>query len=276
MNHSGKKESVIICCLTTEVVKVVEPVKFYGATRVHIISYPNSGVPESEIRFYNSFLTEARKRIEQDPNVKIMVDYANVLDYHDMAREIINIVAAEKEQNDAVSIYLNISSGTPEYIAAAMLVSMQDPELIAFSVRSRARSMDYDEALSAYSVDGKPVGWTSEVNEPMMVTTFGSEMPDDRLVACLEILRTQGSDSQFMNFNEIIEKMKDVGIWDYVPENNRTRTDDAQKERMFLKRNYITPMLDKGWIAENSRKRNKFILTEKGEAIVSVYGKEYA
>lgn len=82
------------------------------------------------------------------------------------------------------------------------------------------------------------------------------------------------TDGTLMNFNDIIDTMKDVGIWDYVAEAKKTRTDDAQKERMFLRRNYITSMLDRGWVVENHRKRNRFTLTDKGLSIVDVYGKE--
>ena len=274
MNKSGKKEPVIICCLTTEVVKVVEPAKFYEASRVHIVSYPNSEESDPASCFYNRFLKEARARIEENPHAAVIVEYANIMDYQEMLRTILRIVSAERERNASTIIYVNISSGTPEYIAGAMLASMQDSELIAFSVRTKSRSMNYDQMLSAYTVDGRTVGNTAEVNDPIRILTFGPEMPEDRLVACLEIIKSQDADGRSLSFGDIINRMKDMGIWDYTPEHNRTRTDDDQKERMYLKRNFIIPMMDKEWIIENYHKRNKFLLTEKGEAIVAVYGKE--
>ncbi len=42
-NPSGKKEAVVISCLTTEVVKVVEPIKFYEATRAYLILHQGNG-----------------------------------------------------------------------------------------------------------------------------------------------------------------------------------------------------------------------------------------
>jgi len=274
MNVSGKRETVVICCLTTEVIKVVEPVMFYEASRVHVITYPNSGGEDDAARFYSAFLKEACNRITESGKTAVLVDEANIMDYQEMLRTIIHIIEDERAANDSVSIYVNISSGTPEYIAGAMLASMQYEDTIAFSVRTKRRSMDYDVALESYSKDGKPVGNTSEVYDPTMVMTFGPEKPPDRLVACLEIIKRQDMDGILMNFNDIIDTMKDVGIWDYVAEAKKTRTDDAQKERMFLRRNYITPMLDRGWVVENHRKRNRFTLTDKGLSIVDVYGKE--
>ena len=274
MNPSGKKEAVVICCLTTEVVKVVEPIKFYEASRAHIIAFPNSEEQDLDAKFYNTFLKEAVNQLESYGRAEVKVDYANILDYQEMLKTIINIVAEEKAADDSSIIYVNISSGTPEYIAGAMLAAMQNEDLVAFSVRTKTRSMDWDQAMEAYSIDGKPVGRSSEVSDPTRVMTFGPEVPNDRHVACLEVFKAQEKDNRHLNFNEIIEALKAKGIWDYVPEVKKTRTDDSQKERMFLRRNYITPMLDKSWIVENHQKRNKFDLTTKGEAIVAVYGKE--
>lgn len=274
MNVSGKRETVVICCLSTEVMKVVEPVKFYEASRVHIISYPSNKEDDDTAKFYGAFLEEACERITESGRTIVMVDEADTTDYQEMVRAIIHIVDYEKAHGGSSLIYINISSGTPEYISAAMLVSIQEGDLVAFSVRSKKRSLDYDMALKVYSKDGRPVGITSEVYDPIMVTTFGSEKPPDRLVACLEIIKHQDEENTLMNFNDIIEAMKEIDSWDYVAEAKKTRTDDAQKERMFLRRNYITPMLQREWIVENHRRRNRFTITEKGRAIVDVYGKE--
>ena len=274
MNTSGKKEVVVICCLTTEVVKVVEPVKFYEATRVHIISHLNPDGNNPDDKFFSAFLNEAKRQIKEYNATEVIVNYANILDYQDMLRTIIGIVAEENTRDDASILYVNISSGTPEYIAGAMLAATQNSDLIAFSVRSEAWSMGLDQTMDAYTVDGRPTGRTSEVSEPTMVMTFGPEVPNDRHVACLEVFRTQEADNRHLNFNEIIEALKEKGIWDYSPEVKKTRTDDSQKERMFLRRNYISPLLDRGWVVENRYKRNKFDLTTKGEAIVEIYGRE--
>ena len=274
MNTSGKKEVVVICCLTTEVVKVVEPVKFYEATRVHIISHLNPDGNNPDDKFFSAFLNEAKRQIKEYNATEVIVNYANILDYQDMLRTIIGIVAEENTRDDASILYVNISSGTPEYIAGAMLAATQNSDLIAFSVRSEAWSMGLDQTMDAYTVEGRPTGRTSEVSEPTMVMTFGPEVPNDRHVACLEVFRTQEADNRHLNFNEIIEALKEKGIWDYSPEIKKTRTDDAQKERMFLRRNYISPLLDRGWVVENRYKRNKFDLTTKGEAIVEIYGRE--
>lgn len=275
MNQTGKKDRVMICCLTTEVMKVVEPIKFYDVTRVYIISYPNSEEDDPSAEFYNSFLKEACRRIESDGKAEVRIKYANILDYQEMLRTVIYITAEETNNHgDFVDIYVNISSGTPEYIAGAMLAAMQNEKLIAFSVRTKSRSMSYGEARAAYTVNGSLVGRSSEVYDPTMIMTFGSEMPDEKLVACLGILKVLNENHRYPSFNEVIDVLKEENIWDYTPETKKTRTDDQQKERMYYRRNFIDRMVENGWIVEDHIKRNKYVLTKKGEAVITVYQKE--
>jgi len=272
---SGRSERVVVCCLTTEVVKVVEPILFYEATRAHIIAYPDSDESDPDAQFFASFLDEAKNRIQWYGRTGLTVDHANVMDYQEMLRTIIRIIAAERSRcGEAVDIFVNISSGTPEYIAAAMLVAMQNRDVVAFSVRTKARSIVTDDAIRALSVDGRPVGSTSEVSEPTMVMNFGPEMPEDKFVVCLGVMKELNESVKPPGFADIINRMKEECVWDYVPESNKTRTDDSQKERMYFRRNFIDPMVEREWILEDPVKRNRYLLTEKGEAVVDVYGRD--
>ena len=40
---SGKKDRVVISCVTFEVAKIVDPVLYYEATRVHLLSTSQEG-----------------------------------------------------------------------------------------------------------------------------------------------------------------------------------------------------------------------------------------
>lgn len=272
-NPSGKKEAVVISCLTTEVVKVVEPIKFYEATRAYIIVHDTRGEGSDNASFYMSIIDESRDQIESLQRTTVKIVTTDILDYRAVLKTIISIISAERAISEISTIYLNISSGTTEFAAGAMVAATQDEDIIAFSVKAKGSNLDLEQVIKTCTVEGRSVGTTKDVCDPIKVLTFGSVAPNDRHVACLEILKAQEKEN-YLNFNEIIDALKTKGVWDYVPEVKRTRTDDSQKERMFFRRNYITPMLDKGWVVENHKKRNKFDLTSKGEAIVSVYGKE--
>lgn len=210
MELSGKKDRVVVCCLTTEVVKVVEPIKFYEATRTHIITHQGQADSDPENIFYNEFLGEARSRIESECNTELTVHRTNIIEYQDLLRTIIGIVAEERARtDDFVDIFINVSSGTADYIVSAMLVAMQQPDVIAFTVRTKSRNINVEKALEAYSFNGKPVGITSEIYDPVMVMTFGSEMPEDKLVDCLAIISELEIDEKSPSFGMIIDKLKE-------------------------------------------------------------------
>jgi predicted transcriptional regulator len=277
MSLSGKKERVVLCCLTTEVMKVVEPVRFYEATRTHIIAYRSKGEDDRMGRFFGSFLKEACSRIEWMGRTELMVDYTDTTNQQDVLRTILQIITEERNRcGDFVDIYVNVSSGTPEFVASAIMVSMQQPDIVAFSVGTTNWNDNIEKALEPLSVDGKPTGRAIEVSDPVMVMTFGSETPDDKLVDCLAIFGEPDSRSNNQSFRMIIDRLKEEGIWDYTPEIKKTRTDEFQKERMYLKRNYIEPLVRRGWLVEDQKKRNKYLPTEMGEAVIKVYYKGLA
>jgi hypothetical protein len=273
MELSGKKDRVVLCCLTTEVVKVVEPIRFYEATRTHIITHQSLEDLGPDRKCYE-FLNEARSRIESECNTELIIDQTNILDYQDVLRTIIGIVAEEKARSDDfVDIFINVSSGSADYKVSAMLVAMQQPDVIAFTVKTKSRNIDLEKAFEAITFNGKSVGITSEIYDPVMVMTFGSEMPEDKLVDCLAVISELKEDDKSPSFGDIIDKLKEYGIWDYSPEASKTRTDDSQKERMYFRRNFIDPLVSKGWIIEDLNKRNKYLLTKKGEAVIKIYYK---
>ena len=54
---SGRKDRVAISCVTFEVAKVVDPIEYYEATRVHLLSTSSEG------DIYREFLDEVCRRI---------------------------------------------------------------------------------------------------------------------------------------------------------------------------------------------------------------------
>lgn len=49
-------------------------------------------------------------------------------------------------------------------------------------------------------------------------------------------------------------------------------TDLEQKESVYFKRTFIEPMVEKGWLVEDPGRKNKYLLTDDGEAILEIYG----
>lgn len=260
---SGRRERTVIACLSLGVPEVVEPAVFYGAETLHLLADDKEdGLSD----IYEEFLEETERQLEERlPGTYVSVHRLDTSDYHKVLRELL-IIARDLENEDA---YVNISSGTPEYSAAAMLVCMQDSSLTAFTVRGKPA--DAEKVRSLMYHEGRPVGLAMEIDTPRKVATFDPDRQDTALVEAMAVIADCCRDRSFVTYEDIIEGLIVKGIWRYVPDSRRGRTDNIQKRRMFFRRNYIDPLVEKGWLVLDEHARRRFIVTEKGEAVIDVY-----
>ena len=269
--RSGRKDRVVIACVMLDVPIAVEPVLHYQADRVHLIHYSKDH-RDGGGYLYSQFFEEARKQVESRTVAEIVEHNAKVYDYHVMMRTLLEILSYERSRTGGLmDIYVNISSGSTEYSAAAMLVCMQNKGLTAFTVRTRKYMLPLDAIKEYMFKDGEPIGFSESVEEPEMVVTFDPDKQDAELVACLGILKDVKAKKRNVYFSDLIEELKVQGIWRYVPDNKRTRTTDEQKERMYFKRTYLEPMIKKGWVKESDVVKERWEITPEGEAIIDVY-----
>ena len=269
---SGRKDRIVIACIMFDVPMAVEPTIHYKADRIHLIRTSKNHRGNGGT-MYTQFFNEAKNQIEERAKAEVIEHDANVYDYHAMMRTLLEILNEEtRRTGGAMDIYVNISSGSTEYSAAAMLICMQYKGLTAFTVRTKEYMLSNEEVNRLLYKDGKPVGFSASVEEPKMVITFDPEKKDADLVACLGVLKEiKTKKKRDIRFEEIINELKVIGAWNYEPKKKSYKTDDLQNERMHLKRAYIIPMLEKGWIEESPVVRGRWEVTKEGEAIIEVY-----
>ena len=268
---TGKKERIVIACIMFDVPMTVEPAVYYGADRVHLIrsSKNHRGSGGS---MYTQFFKEAKGQIKERTDADVVEHDANVYDFHAMMRTLLEILNAEKERTKGVmDVYVNISSGSTEYSAAAMLVCMQTKELTAFTVRTDEYMLSNEDVNRLLFKDGKPVGFSASVEEPKRVVTFDPDKKDADLVACLGVLKEIKSRKRNIYFLDVINELKIIGAWNYEPKKKNYKTDDLQNERMHFKRAYLEPMIKKGWVKESDVVKDRWEITPEGEAIIEVY-----
>lgn len=269
--RSGRKDRIVIACIKFDVPIVVEPAIFYEADRIHLIHYSKNH-RGSGGHMYQEFYKEAVEQIENRAHAEVVEHDANVYDYHVMMRTLLEIISYERKRTGGImDVYVNISSGSTEYSAAAMLICMQNKGLTAFTVRTKEYMLDNDSVKKLLYRDGKPVGFSSSVEDPEMVVTFDPDRQDSELVACLGILKEIKSRKRNIYFEDIINGLKIEGIWNYIPDSKRGRTTPEQKERMYFKRTYLEPMMKKGWVVENDVVKDRWEITPEGEAIIDIY-----
>ncbi len=263
---SGRRERVLIACVLDDVPMVVEPALFYKAEVLHLL-HPADDPEDAMGPVHQEMYDEVRSRLDGDAEI---IDHeVPAHDYKALLRILLTIVREEAQEDSEV--YVNISSGTPEYAAAAMLVCMQNRGFTAFTVRTKEYSVTPGEFRELAYEDGKPVGYSREVFDPVKVVTFDPAKQDSDLITCLGVFADLRKTKKRVYFEEIIDRLREEGVWTYVPDSRRRKTDALQKTRMQFVRSYITPLVKKGWIKEDEISKRVYHITPEGDAIINVY-----
>ena len=264
MSSTGKKTTAIISCTTLETVRVADPIVFYEADRAHIIYMSN---PEREdSKFYDGLLDTISHMVKEKRDVEIIPHNATVYRYNAMLKEVNDIIAKERETYGSyVEIYVNISSGTPEYAAAAMCACMMNPGTIPFTVRVKEHVIPFDKYVKMASVDGRFVGDAKEVYEPRMIETFNIKPPDEELVKYLAFFSLIEGESHTPA--SIIKLLETTDTWKYVSD-KKEHTKNAVT--VAYNRNVRDPLVNKGWLVNGSSK-NRWLITPAGRAILDIF-----
>ena len=265
MSGSGRERAVMIACVTFETVKVTDPVRFYRCDRVHIIHYVKNTQKRSVFQEFYDRVCETI--LDDNRNVEI-VEHSreSVNDFSLMLSRVLSIIEQEQAEGDC-RIYVNISSGSPDYTAAAAIGSMMSENVIPFTVNSKGYSIGTeDEIRSAYYRDGRPVGLTSETYPPKALPTYAIDKPPEHLVKGLRVLRDLNSKKQRSKSSGIVPVLKDKGIWfREEPDYNQKQSDAVQYHRDF-----VSKWVERGWVVKNELTK-KYEVTEEGEIILDTF-----
>ena len=266
--NTGRKERVVIGCVTFETAKVTEPVKYYQATRVHIIHYLKEDSPKKGI--YRDFFDTVCDTIRGEAPIDIeIVDHnERVSDFSAMLRTVLNIITEEQRIGEC-DIYINISSGTPEYAAAAAIASMMSPGTIAFSVGTKEYMIDDDTTMKEmYYDEGKPVGLTRSTYDPKVLPSYTIEKPPEYLVRGLRILYERGEERLSTNSTAMVKELREKGLW--IRDEPGEKVSRKQSDAVNYHRDYIQKWAGSEWI-EKDDVRRKYHLTEKGKNIIDTF-----
>ncbi len=159
-------------------------------------------------------------------------------------------------------MFINLSSGTAEYVAAATLISMMHPDSIPFMIRTRDYVVSPEQICSICSINGSPVGITRETYNPQLIPKIDVKMPDENLVKSLRIYVNSN-----MRASSVIASLKENGLWvrDFDDGPNRKKYELVYYHRDFVKR-----WIAEGWVFKDEY-RNRYLLTDKGERVLNTF-----
>lgn len=262
-SDSGKKTATVIACTTFETIKVSDPIIFYEADRAHIIYMSKNGDDRRE--FYEGLVEEIKNQILSRRDVEIFTHNSVVYRYSDMLRKVNDIIKSEREQfGKFVDIYVNISSGSSEYAAAAMCACMMNPDTIPFTVRVKDHNISLDKYRELIE-DGFPFGDARTVYSPKMVETFSIDPPQEDMVRYLAFFALI-EDKPHTNIS-IIRMMDEANVWKY---DSKEETKSKQSVSNAFRRNVVEPLVEKGWLVKG-RTKNSWEITTSGKVILDIF-----
>lgn len=179
-----------------------------------------------------------------------------VYDFQTMLRTVFSIMECERKDSESLKnpIYVNISAGTSEFSAAALIASMMFENVEVFSVPTD-EFMIKDDSLYHDDNDNF-VGLAKSVETPRPIESFSISRPDKRLVLSLRVYHDEGYPTStktieaLRNFTCTVNDKK-FNLWDWDETEQSEIRDTLEKsvtpnDKMKFQRQFI----DK-WMAEN-------------------------
>ena len=117
-----------------------------------------------------------------------------------------------------------------------------------------------------YYIDGKPVGRSIEVDDPMELPTFRLESPGEDIVSGLRVWKEIKEKGWLTTDTRGIEALDGQGLMkDAHDERGRV----TQKAKMLYRRRFLDKWMENGWVEAVGR--GKYALTDYGEVAVEVF-----
>lgn len=261
-----KRERVMIACVTTETFVVSDPVtKYnYNPDRLYLIHYDDH---TEENRMYVEFYEQAVKLIGN--RTKIIDCNKIVYLFDEMLKTLLSIINHE-EKND---VYINVTSGTSEFSAAAIIASMMyKSRVFPFTISAQRKDPVTGEPAPGFTLptekykklfyndDGEPVGQISITQPPRDVTTFELKQPKQHLIIGLKFYIDLEGDTL-----EVCKKLYGEGVW--------FRKDPETPEGHFavnFSRDYVANWIKEKWVTKNENTK-KIELTETGKTMLRLF-----
>jgi len=264
---------VVISCVTFETSMIVDPAVGFKADEVHLFHYVSSMTQSGSV--YEDFYSEVCRLISVSLPKAVIIEHAKdpVYDFHMMLKGILGIISDIRSSpggKDA-RILVNASSGTSEFVAAAVIASLMSKGTRAFTVGTKKYTIKEDRIRECYYSEGRPVGLTEGTYAPKMIPAFDLPKPDERAVRALRIYYGMYCENRSTTASSVIEELKSNGkLWKYEPNIRGSKTEIKQKETMYYQRHFIDVWKDSGWVDKPSR-RARFTLTEAGMIVINTF-----
>lgn len=268
---SGKRNRIMVACVTFEVAKIVDPVEFYEVSKVHLVNY-EKGVASGR-NYYGEFkqaVIDGIRRI--NPSIEV-VTHGNypVTDFTAMLKTMLRILHEESGKDPECEIFVNITVGPSGYAAASTIASMMVDNAIPFIVGTDEYNMSTEEEVLATYYDGDtPVGLTRTTKKPFAIKKYRITIPDPVLIRALWVMGTRMKERKKVTNTVMIDILKDMGIWMREEPDHEDPAKAKNANAVFYQRNYVDRWLENGWITKDYMTK-KYVVTKEGETVLETF-----
>ena len=268
--NSGRRDRVMISCVTFETVKITDAIEYYKTTRNHLIHYVKDPTTENG-KIYSEFYDRVVQIINENSieSTEIVEHNENVNSFPMMLRTVLKILESEYETANNTDIFINISAGTAEYTSAATLAAMMYPTSIPFSISSKKFTTE-SIVRDIYYENSVPVGLTSETYAPKAIPKINIPVPDEKLVCGLRVLEELNIEGGSTKGPKVILELKNRGIWFRDENTELNKTARAKNDSVYYYRDFVMKWLEKDWIYQDKYTK-KYLLTDEGKRIIDTF-----
>lgn len=288
---------VMVACVTTEVVKITDPAIKLNVDIIHLLNYVKKADSDDLDQIAREELFEAvyqeNIKVLKEAGIKVKEHRdAPIFIFDEFFRTIYEILADEKKWGSAV--YVNISSGPPEYSAAAAIASMMVDGVELFTVGAKASgyTVPFERQKGLLMHDGKLVGSAFDVHKPIKIDKFPLPTPDLKMLRALKIFGTipEAKRSNVTVIRELIKNKEwrfsssdenctigtsvefegsDGKMMDGIDKEQYSKRQN--KEAVQYQRAYIDYWKENGWIEKSEINGKRYKLTKTGRRYVDIF-----
>ncbi|MDW5562089.1 MAG: DUF6293 family protein [Methanomassiliicoccus sp.] len=268
---------VVISCMSYETLKVVKPIGDLRAEKIYLICWNGIG-SNRRCSVFSDFYDEIVKRLhnigfEADD---IVVRRIDVYQFKKVMGELMSIMSRERGLGN--DVYVNLSSGTMEYVAAATVASMMVDGVKPFIVHSQLNQNYVTQLDELYHSQYIQFSKKTELTDPVELPSFRISPPPRDLVIALRRFRIRRENKLSTKYAAMIQDLKEAGVWTYDGEamekfkaTDSRRDKLAQAEKMYYSRHFIDGWIRQGWVDGKNGRGSELRLTDSGENVTDIF-----
>ena len=143
--------------------------------------------------------------------------------------------------------------------------------VMPFNVPTSEFQVSEDRIKDVYYNDGRPIGMAKKVKDPVMISTYTVDRPDEKQVLGLAILNDHLTRRSAVSAASVIPDLAEKGLISVSYVSGTSKPD--QNTVMNYQRNFMDQWIKNGWVERTSRRTIR--LTSNGRMVLDVFLDSY-